>query len=145
MSNIDGILGVDVRHVPVMSLDRSIPRKEQAKIARYLFKQIGLKGISVTCPNYSMAHSVDVVITGDPIFPGDYIQGSKSYELTALSDMPVSLPAQQKRTRGYKARLKVEEILLKAFPNHGDRSEYGIDYYDSKWSVDCSHPHPEKK
>jgi len=32
-------------------------------------------------------------------------------------------------------RLKIEEILARAFPNNDDRSDYGTDYYDYCWGV----------
>lgn len=51
---------IDPGAVEVVSIDRYIPRKEQARLARRLFRDLELKGISVTTPSYSMAQAVDV-------------------------------------------------------------------------------------
>jgi hypothetical protein len=56
----EALTKVSLLAVPVLSLERSTPRKEQAKAARGLFKQLCLPHISVTTPNYSMAQSVEV-------------------------------------------------------------------------------------
>jgi hypothetical protein len=46
--------------IPVISREDDIPRKEQARLTRELFANLGLKGISVTTPNYSMASGVHI-------------------------------------------------------------------------------------
>lgn len=102
----DAIVAVDVTRIPVMSADRTIPRKEQAALARKLFKQLGLRGISVTAPNYSMAQSVDV-----------------------------RLPETGDRERDMSIEEQVREILAIAFPNHDNRSDSQSDHYDYKWSI----------
>lgn len=107
--------------VPVLGLPRSIPRKEQALAARKLFKQLGLPHISVTTPNYSMAQSVDVQYPRRRDVPldefGTYVMGSPE--------------AQENQA----AREKLEQIIHRAFPNHGDKSDHQSDYFDYKWSI----------
>lgn len=100
-------------------------RKEWAKQVRALFKSMGLKGISVTTPSYSMAHSIDIVIprnnpeltVPDPDFPC-YTVLDPAYRL------------QRER-----ALDKVGLIIISAFPDLDDRSEYGTDYYDFCLSI----------
>lgn len=110
------------QYVPVLCRDRCIPRKEQAALARKLFKQLGLKGISVTTPNYSMASCVDVTIPRRDDFTRD-----ERGEIDYRND-PVCIANNE-------AQKRVEAILLAAFPNHNDRSDYMTDYFDSKWSI----------
>ena len=121
--------------IPVMSRTRSIPRKEQAKLARELFKRLGLKGISVTVPNYSMAKSVDVEIPRNPASDADFVYEGKGYHNHSYSDMPDGVPARIKSREHYAAQLKIAEILARAFPQHDDRSDSMTDYYDYKWSI----------
>jgi len=54
-------LEVDLSNVPVMETDRHISLKRQAALTRELFKQLGLKGISVRAPDHANASSVYVV------------------------------------------------------------------------------------
>lgn len=112
---------VDISEVTVMSLDRSIRRKEQAALARQLLKQLGIKGVSVTAPNYSMAQSVDVSLPkrDDYVFDkcGFVVEGDAA------------------RLANNDADSRVRSLLLAAFPRHDDRSETQSDYFDFKWSV----------
>ncbi len=115
------LASVSLLAVPVLGLSRSTPRKEQAKAARQLFKQLGLPHISVTTPNYSMAQSVDVQFPRRMDVPlnehGTYVMES---------------PEQQANNA---AREKLEQVIHRAFPNHGDRSDHQSDYFDYKWSI----------
>lgn len=113
---------VDVSKVTPIVWERNIPRKLQASIARKLFTKLGLKKwISVTAPNYSMAHSVDVhlVKRRDNVGPDGF------YDMESEGSLANRAAAE-----------KVEQILLKAFPNTDNRSEYHSDYFDFKWSID---------
>lgn len=125
------VAAVDLAAVPVMSKDRCIPRKEQAKLARELFKSLGIKGISVTTPNCSMAQSVDVrlprIDSDDPVH--DHSAHPHNWKATADERCPV---CEARRN----ASEKVEKILLAAFPNHDNRSDSMTDYFDYCWSVD---------
>lgn len=112
---------VDLDRVPVMSTDRRIDRKDQAKLARTLFKRLGVPHLSVTTPNYSMASTVDVDVPG-----------RRDYGADQFNKVPHDDPA---RAANNNARLKVEAILLKAFPNHNDRSDSRSDYFDFCWSI----------
>jgi len=117
------IRDIDLATVPVMTTDRRLPRKEQAKLTRQLFRRLGLRGISVTCPNYSMAHSVEVRL----LKREDYTRDA-SGEIEWMTD-----PA---AVANGAARRRVMDILGRAFPEHGDRSDMMTDYFDFCWSVD---------
>lgn len=112
---------VSLLAVPVTEMPRSAPRKDQAKAARSVFKALGLPHISVTSPNYSMAQSVDVQ------FPRRQDVPLNEYG-TYIMDSPEAKTNQA-------AREKVEQILHRAFPHHGDRSDHQSDYFDYKWSI----------
>ena len=122
------IFAADLEKVKVISTDRHLPRKQQAALARQLFKALGIKGVSVTTPNYSMAQAVDVRIKADA--PQAETFGCTLRELPA--DHPVRVFYETKNA----ARLKLQEILARAFPCHDDRSELQTDYFDYCWSVD---------
>lgn len=114
---------VDLSAVPVVCTDRGIRRKEQAALARKLFKQLGITGLSVTAPNYSMAHSVEVKIPKRD----DYMMLSLDGGIDFLND-PTALANRR-------ISEKVEAILGRAFPCHDDRSDSQSDYFDYKWSI----------
>lgn len=132
MSTIDRIMATDTARVPVMTTDRCIRRKEQARLARELFKRLGLKGISVTAPNYSMASSVHVRL---PNGAAPDWRGFEQYEQATYSQMPDNVPAKQQMLAKHGAALALEKILDAAFPAHVDRSDYQSDYFDYRWSV----------
>lgn len=132
---VAGLAGVNEAAIPVMSRDRSIPRKEQAALARKLFKQLGLKGISVTAPNYSMAQSVNVNLPRIPVQDSDFVCDGVDYSNHSYSDMPADCRARQISRANYAAEMKVGEILARAFPNHDDRSDSMTDYFDYCWSI----------
>ena len=113
---------IDLAAVPVVCTDRHIPRKEQAALARKLFKSLGLRGISVTAPRYSMASSVDVSMPKRE----DYTRDDHG-QIDFATD-----PAAQANGE---ARHKVSAILDTAFPNHVDRSDGQSDHFDYRWSI----------
>lgn len=115
------VAAVDLLEVGVVSYDRSICRKEQARLARDLFKRLGLKGASITAPNYSMASTVDVQIPRLEGAAGAF--GSAEYENDPI------------RRANCECDAKVKAILAAAFPNHNDRSRSIEDYFDAKWSI----------
>lgn len=115
------LTSVSLLAVPVTNMDRSIPRKDQAKAARLLFKKLSLPHISVTTPNYSMAQSVDVQFPRRRDVP--------------LDEHGTYICASPEGQANQQARERVEAILARAFPNHGDRSEHQSDHFDYKWSI----------
>lgn len=124
---------IDLAGVPVMATDRHIPRKDQAKLARKLFSFLGIKGLSVTAPNYSMAQVVEVRMPREP-HPG--WAGFEQWQHATWSEIPDHVPAKAQNERRLKSRLKLEAILAVAFPAHDDRSDRQSDYFDYCWSVD---------
>jgi hypothetical protein len=111
---------VNLNLIPVMSANRGIPRKEQAKLARDLFKSLHVSHLSITTPNYSMAQSVHVTMPRR----NDYETGEHGEYLDC-----------EAVTSNNNARAKIREILARAFPNHGDHSDLQTDYHDYKWSL----------
>jgi hypothetical protein len=118
--------------VQVFLLDRSAPRKVRAAAARALFKQMGLKGISVTAPNYSMAQAVHIHLPNTEVPRELYAE----WDLACRTDTGADTAYGQIRRREYAAEQKLEAILAKAFPNHLDRSDIHCDHFDYCWSVD---------
>lgn len=131
---MDAIFNINLDRVPVMTTDRHMPRKEQARLARELFKRLGIKGVSVTAPNYSMAHSVDVRVPSQ-IDPSEFVYNGTNYAGWPFSEMPDEVPAKVRAQSHWNARKKIEAILARAFPNHDDRSDSQADYFDFKWSI----------
>ena len=119
------LAAVDLNKVPVMTKDRSIARKEQARLLRELLKSLKIKGVSVTAPNYSMAQSVDVSLPRRL----DYMKDDGSLPPYALNEW---CPA---RRANIKAREQFNALLAKAFPNHDNRSDSQSDYFDYCWSL----------
>ena len=132
METYNQIHAVKLDDVPVMSTDRCIPRKQQAALARQLLKQLGVKGVSITAPNYSMAQSVDVRL---PDEPRPSMAGFEQYEHSTYSDMPDNVPIKAAFLRKRAAEKALEAILASAFPNHDSRSDTQTDYFDYCWSV----------
>ena len=107
---------VDLDAVPVMTTDRHLDRKEQARLLRQLLKQLKVPHVSVTTPHHSMASGVDIA------FP-------------ERQDLPPNCLATETEAgrRNKAAREKFERLLLRAFPNHDDRSDCRNDFYDFCW------------
>lgn len=130
------LAAVNEGSIPVMSRDRMIPRKDQAALARKLFKALGVKGLSITTPNYSMASSVYVSVPRIERAPEDHQFDGTDYQNESYADMPEGVVAKQKHLAHWKACEKVSEILSRAFPKHDDRSDSMTDYFDFCWSVE---------
>lgn len=114
---------IDITDIPVITMDRQISRKQQAVLARELFRRLGLKGVSVTAPNYSMAQTVNV----DPPRRRDHILDDHGM----IKDYATDSAAQANEA----ARTRLGAILLAAFPQHDNRSDAQSDDFDSKWSI----------
>lgn len=114
---------IKLEDIPVMSSDRHIARKDQAALARKLFRSLTLKGLSVTSPSYSMASSVHIKLPARE----DYQRDEHGQRVDRETD-PASIA-------NHTARTKLEAILNKAFPNHNDRSDTQSDYFDFCWSI----------
>jgi hypothetical protein len=111
----DALGRVDVDAIAVVTTDRGIALKEQAALARRLFKSLGLAGISVTMPGYSIVPHVEVKLP----YRRDGVRDSEAERANEA------------------AYAKVEAILAVAFPNHDDRSEpVPGRRYDYKWRID---------
>jgi hypothetical protein len=130
------LAAIRLENIPVMSRDRHIPRKEQAALARQLFKRLGLRGISVTTPRYSMAHSVDVRLPAEGQHdPDKWPHSHRDWcgPNGTGHDEATRCPACRDRAAAEK---KLEALLLAAFPCHDDRSDSQTDYFDFRWTVE---------
>jgi hypothetical protein len=99
---------------------RRLPRKERSALIRALFRRLGIKGVSVTTPSYSMAQSVDIAIP-DAV-EHDHDNG---HERTTC-------PHCMER---FAAERHIERIILAAFPDLADRSDSMSDHFDYCLSI----------
>lgn len=103
------------------SQDRGGDEKERGgKVILGLLKSLGVKGVSVTAPNYSMASSIDIRLPRR-----DDCVGADGYYDNATEGS---------RANG-RVRDKFNEILARAFPRHDDRSDAQSDHFDFKFSI----------
>lgn len=94
---------------------RDNTRKEWTKAVRSLYKTLGVKGVSVTAPNYSMASSIHINISA-----GDGHEHTGGVEYTNCLICK----------RYGKAKAKLEALVLAAFPDLDDRSDSTTDYFN---------------
>jgi hypothetical protein len=100
-------------------------RKVIAAAVRKLFREMGLKGMSVTAPNYSMAQAIDIKTPrNDPeplVYDDEEFMYGKHH------------PAYREARNAVLA--KVEAIVLAAYPDLDNRSDYHSDHYDYRLSI----------
>lgn len=119
------LAAVRLSDVPVVYAVRSgTTRKELAKLTRQLFSRLGLRGISVRAPNYSMAQSIDITLPGRR----DFVTDQWGMAVDWAND-PAAMANRE-------AERKVHAIMARAFPNHDNRSDSQTDYFDYKYSID---------
>jgi len=98
---------------------RALDRKDIAAAIRELFRDMGLRGISVKTPRYSMASTVAITV---PKFEyldqqvNDFVKGQRRLAAQAVSD-------------------KLTSIILAAFPDLDDRSDTISDYFNNPLDV----------
>lgn len=94
-------------------------RKERAAKVRELFKSLGIKGVSVTAPSYSMAQAIHIRVP----YLGEHDH------ISAYNDYPTRqrCPHCKKRTD---AEHHLEKIILAAYPDLEDRNDVMTDYFD---------------
>ncbi len=123
---------------------RQAGRKDQSWQIKNLLKSLGLGWVSVTAPNYSMAHTVRIRYTQHEAWDG-------SEHLAEHKRLDAEDAAEYARTghfchRGYnttckhckqarEAHLRLEAIILAAYPDLGDRSDHQSDYFDYCLSI----------
>jgi hypothetical protein len=117
------LAAIDLIMVPVVATERHTHRKVRAKLTRELPKRLGVSGISVTTPRYSMATAVDVLIPARSDYTLRHPDGTVNW-----AEDPAALSNSA-------AEATVRAILARAFPNHDDRSDSTTDYFDNPWSV----------
>ena len=110
---------------------RQETRKVWAAEVRKLLKALEIKGVSVTAPNYSMAQSIDIRLPDKPI--------ENAQEHIDLHDQlwregrpGIDCPACRAHQE---AKKKLEVLILAAFPDLDNRSEYVSDYFDYCLSI----------
>src|SRR5438067_1486097 len=92
------LAATDITTIPVLSNDRCMPRTEQAELARSFFKKLGLKGVSVTTPTYSMARTVHITLPARR----DHVFGCNGFPI----------PGSLTLVENTKARERMEALLL---------------------------------
>jgi hypothetical protein len=102
---------------------RREPRTVWAAEVRKLFRSMGLKGISVTAPNYSMAQAIDIKTPRNE--PEPTVKDEHGYD----NYHPEYLAARNA------ALAKVEAIIVAAFPDLDNRSDFISDYFDYCLSI----------
>jgi hypothetical protein len=120
--NLQAILDAPLPGVRNPSLRRE-PRKVIAAEVRSLLRSMGLKGISVTAPNYSMARSIDIRTPRNE--PEPIVKDEDGWD----THHPTYRAARNA------ASAKIEAIILAAFPDLDDRSDSLTDYYDYRLSI----------
>ena len=97
---------------------RSLYLRDRSAKIRGLLKTLGISGVSVVSPRYSMATSTVITLPG--------IEHEHSYMYV------YQCPVCSQRDEASKA---VERIILRAFPDLDDRSDIQTDYFDFVFSV----------
>ena len=122
MDTYDQLLTTKLPGIVTVGL-RKATRKERAKAVRNLFKSLGIKGISVTAPNYSMAQSIDITIPHDSCDNAIHDDPSKSFRDCAECN------------RRWQAKERIEPIILAAYPDLDNRSDSQSDHFDYCLSI----------
>lgn len=105
-----------------------LSRKEFAASVRQTFRALGIKGISVTAPNYSMAQGIDIRIPAID---------RRGVPFTASQEEREEYEAETNMLRQAREHIQnnLHYILETAYPNMTDRSDVQSDYFDYRWSV----------
>jgi hypothetical protein len=118
---------------------RSQPRKIWAIQIRQLFKDLGIKGVSVTVPNYSMAQVVNIrlpSVSFNDEHEAQHLVIDSAYRAqadpTPWMGFAYYCPICQEQQAAHK---HIKEIVLAAFPDLDDRSDPITDYFDACLSV----------
>lgn len=111
---------------------RKLSRKEWAVAVRKLLKDLGLKGISVTTPSYSMAQTIHVTLPDLGIGNDDEAHNRLHDELWKAQRPTVDCPHCAQR---WNARNRIEAIILAAFPDLENRSNTQYDHFDYCLSI----------
>lgn len=110
---------------------RALDRKERAAKVRSLLKSLGIKGVSVTAPNYSMAQSINISMPGDDRGLHDEVHFRLEAEVRAkpgpYCGMVQICPFCKAE---FEAKEKLEALILAAYPDLDDRSDSQYDHFD---------------
>jgi hypothetical protein len=101
----ESLMSLNEGTVPVVSRNERMTFKDRAKAARQLFRELGLKGISVRQPRGVNCLWVEVLY-----------------------------PRSTDNETNCKNRLALEEILQRAFPKEIDHSDRETDYFKPAWT-----------
>jgi hypothetical protein len=108
---------------------RREPRKEWAREVRKLLKSLGLSGISVRALRYSQASSIDVTLPGQVTHDLSPMRGHDFASCPLCRQLA-------------KAERHIERLIVGAFPDLDDRSDYRDDHYDAPLSIHTGSPIP---
>jgi hypothetical protein len=107
--------------------ERGLERKQIASDIRQLLKKLGIKGVGVTVPNYSMASTVHIRV------PHVELTEEQSKTPRDAAGNYQRTPVAEAAHRGRSAAVaKLEKIILGAFPDLVDRSDSMTDYHDAR-------------
>jgi len=117
---------------------RRLERKEWAVKVRWLFKDLGIAGLSVTTPNHSMASSINIRIPDAPWYGAHEAEHAKidaaERSTGAWLGYGTFCPFCKET---HAARKQIEAIILAAFPDLDDRSHLVEDYFDFCFTINC--------
>jgi hypothetical protein len=117
----DTVRSIEQAEIPaVIGNIRRESRTDIAKALRALFKRLGISGVSVTAPSYSMASVVDVDFT------------RPEHANCSANDWGRNCDGCE---RVREAERKLSRIVLAAYPDMDDRSDSMTDYFDRRFSV----------
>lgn len=117
---------------------RPLTRKERAAHIRALLKDMQVTGISVTCPNYARAQSIDIRL---PYLPDESEAHSQRHaEIDDLCRNVYPWTGHANNGCQYckaqnEAQVHIEKVILAAFPDLDDRSDHQADYFDYCLSI----------
>lgn len=119
---------------------RNLTRKEWAQNVKRLLKDIGLGFISVTAPSYSMASSIHIRFKQSDPGPWEGGEHQREHERIDREQRGAKWTGYGTHcphcNQEWQAHQRLERIILAAFPDLGDRSEYVSDHFDFCLSID---------
>lgn len=127
---IQAILDAEPSRVVYTHIQRYDPRTETAKQVRRTLRAMGIRGVRVTTPRYSMAQGLDIAFAGDDHTPDACGQWDSVYR-EHDRDCP-------RFWRWHLADQRIEALLIRAFPNLDNRSDSQTDYFDAYFHINST-------
>ena len=109
---------IKLEDVPVQHIERHVGQEERTKLIRSLMKTLGLKGISVRKATGAQCYWTYITVPKMAYDPK--VSQAERENIWELE---------------YKAKEKIESIILAAFPSFEDRSDPQTDYFSFVFMV----------